>query len=387
VRNRWSILAVLFAVRATMAFQFQSVAAVAPLLGHDFSVSLANIGVLIGLYFAPGAVIALPGGGIGQRFGDKNTVLAGLVLMLAGGLMMSFATTWNGQIVGRLVSGTGGVLLNVQMTKMVTDWFAGREIATAMAIFVNSWPVGLAISLLLLPPLGALYGVSTVYLAVTALIGCGVMALGAWYRSPAASCVATPASIGLDRHTVLAVIAAGIIWSLYNVGVAMIFSFGPSMLVERGWSMIQAGSTTSIVLWLVALSVPLGGFLADRTGRPEVVLVAGCLIFALMMLATSRSAAVIPAMIVLGLVCGLAAGPILSLPARVLEPGTRAIGMGIFYTVYYIGMMLGPALGGLCAKWAGTAGAAFDFGAAVILACPGLLWVYRRVPTPARATM
>jgi MFS family permease len=384
VRNRWSILAVLFAVRATMAFQFQSVAAVAPLLGHDFGVSLADIGILIGLYFAPGAVIALPGGTIGRRFGDKTTVLAGLVLMLVGGLVMTFATTWNGQIVGRLVSGTGGVLLNVQMTKMVTDWFAGREIATAMAIFVNSWPAGLAISLLLLPPLGAAHGVSAVYLAVMALIACGIMALGGWYRPPAASSAVT-AGIGLDRHTALAVVAAGIIWSLYNVGVAMIFSFGPSMLVERGWSITLAGSTTSIVLWLVALSVPLGGFLADKTRRPELVLVVGCIVFAMMMIATPRSEAVVPTMTVLGLVCGLAAGPILSLPARVLEPETRAIGMGVFYTVYYIGMMLGPALGGQCAKWAGTAGAAFDFGAAVLLACPVLLWVFLRIPRGRRS--
>src|SRR3978361_1681247 len=80
MRDRWSILAVLFAVRATMAFQFQSVAAVAPLLGHDFNVSIADIGVLIGLYFAPGIAFALPGGAIGQKFGDKRTVLGALAL-------------------------------------------------------------------------------------------------------------------------------------------------------------------------------------------------------------------------------------------------------------------------------------------------------------------
>jgi hypothetical protein len=54
LRNRWAILALLFAVRATMAFQFQSIAAVAPLLSSKFGVGLADIGVLIGLYFAPG---------------------------------------------------------------------------------------------------------------------------------------------------------------------------------------------------------------------------------------------------------------------------------------------------------------------------------------------
>jgi len=49
-------------VRLTIAFQFQSVAAVAPLLENTFRVGLANIGILIGLYFTPGVVQALPGG-------------------------------------------------------------------------------------------------------------------------------------------------------------------------------------------------------------------------------------------------------------------------------------------------------------------------------------
>jgi hypothetical protein len=61
--------------------------------------------------------------------------------------------------------------------------------------------------------------------------------------------------------------------------------------------------------------------------------------------------------------------------------------MGVFYTLYYAAMMLGPVLGGACAKWTGSAAAAFDFGAAVILTCPVLLWGFNRVlaasPRPA----
>src|SRR6202049_1691106 len=162
LRNRWFVLAVLFGVRVTLAFQFQSVAAVAPLLGQAFGVGLADIGVLIGLYFAPGIALALPGGAIGQRFGDKATVLGGLLLMLAGSVAMAFAASWSVQIAGRLVAGAGGVILSVQLTKMLTDWFAGQEIATAMGVFVNSWPAGVAISLLLMPLIGTRYGVSAV---------------------------------------------------------------------------------------------------------------------------------------------------------------------------------------------------------------------------------
>src|ERR1700749_1271055 len=156
-----------------MAFQFQSVAAVAPLLGSEFGVGLADIGLLIGLYFTPGIALALPGGAIGQRFGDKATVLAALVLMLAGSLAMAlpdwFSHSWNVQIAGRLIAGAGGVLLNVQMTKMVADWFAGKEMATAMSIFVNSWPAGLAIALLTLPSIATSHGIHAVYLFVSAI--------------------------------------------------------------------------------------------------------------------------------------------------------------------------------------------------------------------------
>ena len=53
----------------------------------------------------------------------------------------------------------------------------------------------------------------------------------------------------------------------------------------------------------------------------------------MLLVAMPRSGAVILTVAALGLVCGLPAAPILSLPARVLQPATRAIGMGLFYTV------------------------------------------------------
>ena len=111
-----------------------------------------------------------------------------------------------------------------------------------------------------------------------------------------------------------------------------------------------------------------------------VVLVGGCVVFAMLMVALPRSGMVIPTVIALGLVCGQPAGPIMSLPARVLQPATRAIGMGLFYTVYYAAMMLGPVIAGAGAKWTGSAAAAFDFGAGVLLACPFILWVFDRIP-------
>ncbi len=54
---RWSILALLFAVGTAMAFQFQSVAALAPLLGHFLS---GIGGVLLNVLMSKGVTDCLP---------------------------------------------------------------------------------------------------------------------------------------------------------------------------------------------------------------------------------------------------------------------------------------------------------------------------------------
>ena len=378
MRNRWGILAILFFVRLTIAFQFQSVAAVAPLLEKTFGVGLADIGILIGLYFTPGVVLALPGGAIGRALGDRPTTIAALLLMTAGSLVMALAEAWGWQMAGRLASGAGGVLLTVQLTKMGTDWFAGKEIATAMAIFVNSWPAGVAISLLVLPAIGIAHGAGAVFLAVGTLTAAAIVLI-AFYQPPPTTGATAAAPAWLDPFALLAVIVAGAIWGLYNVGFAMIFSFGPSLLAERGWSIAAAGSAISVVMWLSVISVPAGGYLADRTGRPLTLAIVASLLVALLLAWLPRSDAVITILVLIGLIGGHPAGPIMSLTARVLAPETRAIGMGVFYTLFYAAMMLGPAVAGRLAKSAGSAAVALDLGALTVLACPPLMWVFERI--------
>jgi MFS family permease len=373
--GRWRMLAILFAVRAAMAFQFQSVAAVAPMLG-GLGIALADIGLLIGLYLLPGVLLALPGGAIGRRFGAKRTVLLGLLLMICGGAIMALVQPWTAQLGGRLLAGVGGVLLNVLMSKMVTDWFAEHDTATAMAIFVNSWPAGIALALVILPLIGAAYGVGAAFAAPTVLLAIGAVLLGRYQEPPARGALGVGRGWP-DRAERRAVILAGVTWGLFNVGFAIIFSFGPSMLAERGWSPAAAGSSVSIVLWLALASIPLGGLLADRSGRPDGVLAIGCVASGLLMLLAPRFAS-IDTFVALGIFGGLPAGAIMALPARVLAPSALATGMGIFYTVFYIGMAVGPVIGGWIATAANSAGAAFDFGALMLFGCLPALWLFRR---------
>ena len=73
MHERWLILAVLTIARTDMGFQFQSVAAASQHLIGRFDLSFAALGILIGLYLFPGVAVAIPGGLLAQRFGDKRS--------------------------------------------------------------------------------------------------------------------------------------------------------------------------------------------------------------------------------------------------------------------------------------------------------------------------
>ena len=88
-----------------MGLQFQSIGAVGPFLVADLGLSYAQLGSLIGLYLLSGAFIALPGGLLGSRFGDRAIVLSALGLMTVGGAAVTLGESWPLVAAGRLVSG------------------------------------------------------------------------------------------------------------------------------------------------------------------------------------------------------------------------------------------------------------------------------------------
>jgi MFS family permease len=385
--SRWSILAVLFLARMTMSFQFQAVAALSPLLVESYGVSIADIGVLIGLYLAPGILVAIPGGAIAARFGDKRVVCLSLIVMLIGGASMAWGPGWGWMFAGRLLSGAGGVVINIVMTKMLMDWFVGRELSTAMAIFINSWPVGIALALLSIPTIAATGGLDLAWAAVMSVIAVGLLLFLLVYR-PAGSSSAASVRVRAGRLPVLALFLAACIWSLYNAALAMVFSFGPAYLAQRGWDLASAGSATSIFIAVFALTVPLGGFLADKSGRQYAVMMAGLMSYTILLplVLVVPSWSVLPIFVLVGSSFGLAAGPIVSLPALILAPESRAFGTGVYYTIYYALMMAAPALAGAVSDKAGSIGAAFILGSLMLVAGMLALGGFRRVSGVQTAT-
>jgi nitrate/nitrite transporter NarK len=258
-------------------------------------------------------------------------------------------------------------VINVVMTKLLVDWFLGREIGTAMGVFICSWPLGIALALVILPFVAAMGGLAMAWGVVIALV---VLALGAFtllYRTPEGA-TAGPVTITSARLPVFALLMAAAVWAFYNAGYSMVFAFGPLVLAERGIDVVTASSVTSIFMAASGIAIPIGGILADWSGR-RYLLIAVSLICGMIFLPLALVVpvgAMLATLAVGGLASGLGAGSIMTLPGEVLGPEARAFGMGVFFTVYYVVMMSAPGIAGGVAERSGDIGLTFVLGAVLL---------------------
>jgi predicted MFS family arabinose efflux permease len=379
IGERWLVLAVLFLARTAMGFQFQAVAALSSWIVADFSIDYTRLGLLIGLYLLPGIIIAYPGGLLGQHFGDKWIAVSGLVLMVAGGLLTA-SGDYPVVLAGRLISGGGAVLLNVLLTKMTIDWFVGREIGTALAVLVSSWPVGIGIALITLPWF-AVHTSALAGFAITSAAAALVLVLVVLiYRTPPAAGRLQQSNrteyLRLSVGELGLVSLAGAVWMLFNVGYILVVSFGPALLVSKGLSQADAGFMTSLVAWAIIITIPLGGVLIDQIGHATTLMIASFAAFGFsaMLLPSALSPGL---MTFIGAVAGLPCGAMMVLPGEVLRPQNRAAGMGVFYTWYYAGMALLTPAAGILRDASGAPGAPLLLAGALELAALAVLVVFR----------
>lgn len=368
--RRWLILLVLFLARTALAIQFQAVASAGPFLIVALAIDYAALGLLIGLHSLPGVAIAIPGGVLGQKLGAKRVALIGLFLMAAGGAVVGFSRSFLWIAIGRTVLGVGAVLFNVLATKMITDWFSGREIATAMGTLVSSWPLGIALGLLVFGSLGAEHGWTAIMHTSTLCVLAGFVLVALFYQEPPGATPSTQAKLGLglDRREWTLVCMAGAIWALFNVAYIVLVSFGPELFRQRGFSLVQANLIVSLIGWMLIPSIPLASAVTERWGRPRSAMLGSFTIIAvgLLVLPSAYGVGLLAAfaMIVVGM--GVPPGLIMALPAQALRPETRAAGMGVYYTWYYGAMAILPAGAGLARDYAGGAAAPMAFAATMM---------------------
>ena len=367
-----------------MGYQFQSIGSVSPSFIKEFAIEYAAIGTLIGLQSLPGLFLSLPSGILGNRFGDKRVVLCGLLLMTAGTILVGISHSFSLAATGRLVSGIGAILLNVIMTKMVADWFAGKEIITAMAIFVNSWPTGIGLALVTQPTINSALNWPAVFHISASTSAVGFVLIAIFYHAPAETGqipTGPKPKVQLSGRETYLVTLAAIIWALYNAAYIIVPTFGPPLLSSQGMVFAEAAVLVSFNNWLIIGSVPLGGWMAQKFRCPNTFMVLGFFLFGSAMLLLTFGSA-IPLIISMGIIGGMPAGSIMAMPAAILRPESRAIGMGLFYTIYYGVYAVMPAFAGMALDFTKSTSSPLFFGAGLLFTSIIILIWFRSIQEP-----
>ena len=374
------MLLVIFFTRTSLGFQFQSIAALAPLLVATFDISWAQLGLLMGLFMLPGVVFALPGGLLGQRFGSLRVTIAGLVLLVLGGTLVAYAGGIGEAGLGRTLGGIGGVLVNIMLARMVAEWFRGRELQTAMGLMLAAWPFGMALALILLGPLALWTSWRVAEYGTVVAAGLALALMAFVYRDPPGSASeAARLRLNVPARVWALAVTAGIGWALLNASVIVVASFAPSFLMAEGSSVGRAGLITGTALWISILSVPLGGLVADRVNRPRLLIVAGCLVAALTIAGIVLAPLPTLWMMVSAILLGLPPSIMMALLPRAVAAEHLATALGVFYGLFYLGMAAAQTVAGLVRDLTGDPGMPLLFGAALMVLVVPVVAVFWRI--------
>jgi MFS family permease len=273
-------------------YVYDCIAPVAKLLSTQLHFSDTQIGTLNAIYSLPNIFLVVVGGVLVDRFTARVAVLVTTVICLAGAILTACGNQFEMMAAGRLVFGIGAETLVVAVMVAMAQWFTGgcwfalllalnlslarlgsyladRSPSFAPELYARGWqpPMWLGVAFAVLSCAGAL-----LYFHVDRR------------EAPRGTLNLPPPPDRIDWSQVKRF--GGGYWLLVLTCVtfySVIFPFRSTFAIKylqdaQGMSLEQASTLNSYVFLAAVWATPVFGLLLDRTGRNNVLLVAGSLL-------------------------------------------------------------------------------------------------------------
>ena len=382
-KRLWAVLLGVALGRIAFSYQVQTVAALTPYFVEQ-GIGYATLGSLIGAYMLPGVFTALPLGLLGRWFGEHRLLYVGLALMAVGNCVPLLAPDVAILAAGRVIAGVGAVAMSVVFGKVLAELFHGDLFVLTSGVAVAAFPLGVGLSQMASPVLLDTLGWRAAFLAGAALAGLGLISAiaGFWGRPPprAVTRFGWP-----SRRECLLTMICGAVWTVYNAGYYGFMSYVPALLLSRGISSAQTGWIITLATWISVPAILGGGAIVARVGSLKLFLL-GAVTLSASIVGIALSSHWLLWCLLFGTLGALHPGIIMAAGTLSARPENRAIGMGVFYTTYYAGAALFPALCGHFADSYGTPAAALLAASAIsVLTIPVFLlhqWLAHPKPSP-----
>lgn len=274
-RTDWVAVWILFAGGLAAGAHMTKVPPALPVLRADLGLSLIESGFIHTTMYAIGAALAVFGGALADRYGQKRFALIGLALMTAGDLAGAAAQGYAALLASRFFEGLGFILFTVAAAPLLASATLPADRATAFGLWGAYMPTGGTLALLAAPVALAGYGWRSLWLGLALVTALCALALARRVPRPSFG-----GGVGTLRLLAESLARPGALWLcvafICYVGQwTSLMTWLPTFAVEeRGAS---EGAASLLLALFVAVNIPgnlLGGLLLKR-GVPRAAVMAG----------------------------------------------------------------------------------------------------------------
>jgi nitrate/nitrite transporter NarK len=389
IGNRRGVsIALIVLCQSSQALVTGGIALFLPLIRHDLGLSFAQGGTLAAASTLTYALMQIPVGVLADRIDTKKMFLIGLlgVNILACGFAVIDSYGW--LVANQAVSGILRSMAFAPGLILIGRQFPSTKQATAMGLFVAGGFSSSIVLNLVGPLLVGPLGWQGVFLVCA---GLGLVTIVLYWLVGNSGTDATPRTQPplrelpkLIKHPVVVITA--VIQFVRLAATHGVIMWLPSfMVVQKGYSIQTAGMLVALGAALTAPSNIMGGWIADKTGRPRAVVGVSLAVIAasLVGLVLADSLALLITVVAINsIVIQLYFGPLFAIPIQYLGRSVAGAisGFGNFWA----------NLGGFTAVWAlgglkdatGTFTTGFLALAGLCVIGIGAVAVLRRIPVP-----
>jgi MFS family permease len=240
-----------------------------PALREEIGLSMVAAGWVVSLFNLTGGLLGLAAGTVGDRFGSRRVVVAGLAALAFGSLAGAYADGPFLLLLGRFLEGLGFIAVATTTPGLIIAATRGRDLRLALSAWSTYMPAGSAMAMVVAPLLLAGLGWRGVWVAAAgmALLWGGLLLR---YMPPDPPGHHRADGASLLRNITLTVSRPGpwllaVAFGCYTVQWVSLMVWLPTFLTEQ--RELTIGTASVLTALVVACNVPgnlFGGWLLHR---------------------------------------------------------------------------------------------------------------------------
>jgi MFS transporter, DHA1 family, inner membrane transport protein len=277
-RTRWPVVLITVAGGIVAALHVGKVSPALPAVRSDLGLDLVQGGFVVSMFYVLGMALGLVVGVTADRLGRRLLIAAGFLFMGLGGVMGSMADGLPMLLASRFVEGIGFIGTVVAAPALVSAAASAHDRPLALSLWSIFTPAGMALALVVAPPILSGVGWRGLWLGVAALTVVAVAVImiatrGLRMPQPPEGRPWRVAGETLVRPGLLLLSLA---FGAYAFQWVTLMVWLPTFLAaDMGATTTAAALLTALIVFLNIPSNVLGGLLLRR-GVPRRVLIVGC---------------------------------------------------------------------------------------------------------------